>query len=56
MKKDKIKTDDIFEASRLAKEKRAKLARKDHVKSWFAEHGVETLALIVAIVAIIRTF
>lgn len=56
MKKEQIKTDDIFEASRLAKEKRAKLARKSQVKSWLAEHGVETLALIVAIVALIRTF
>lgn len=56
MKRNKVQTDDIFEAARLAKEKRAKMARNEQVKSWLAEHGIETLALIVAIIALIRTF
>ena len=56
MSKQKPKVDDYWEAVRLAKEKRKRMARADAVKAWLAEHTVETLALIIAIIALIRTF
>ena len=56
MKKKKKPFDPLFAADWELKVQKAKNKNADGRRKWLADHIIDTLALIVAIIALIRTF
>ena len=54
--KDDYDPDDMFAIAAKRNAEKEAIARRKAVIKWLADHGIETLALIVAIIALIRTF
>ena len=55
-KRRKIPEDFLFGADQKLKAKKEQMRKTDVRRQWLADHIIDTLALIVAIIALIRTF
>ena len=56
MKKKQSSPDLLFGAAQNLKAKKEKKRKADVRRQWFADHIIDILALIVAIIALVRTF